>query len=206
MARAMRAWGEVKPKAILVMSRIFWLTDSIRPLDRPCSIAARIDDRWATMSLLQLHEGRDAAASGPVDPPVERLAGLVVGQLEDDSEAFLELVGPVQLGVGLRDPGQLRVLPLGQVLRVLPQREPGALERLGSGAGLPRWRVGRWPASASARLGPAGQPAGLVPRLPAHLIQCLGGPLHHVERVGALHRLGTALDDCLGDEVRAIGV
>ena len=49
MARAMRAWGEVKPKAILVMSRIFWLTDSIRPLDRPCSIAARIDDRWATM-------------------------------------------------------------------------------------------------------------------------------------------------------------
>jgi len=40
---------------------------------------------------LQLHEGRDAAASGPADPPVERLAGLVVGQLEDDSEAFLSV-------------------------------------------------------------------------------------------------------------------
>jgi len=29
--------------------------------------------------------------------------------------------------------------------------------------------------------------------------------LHHVERVGALHRLGTVLNNCLGDEVRAIG-
>jgi hypothetical protein len=29
--------GGGEPKAILVMSWIFWLTDSIRPLDRPCS-------------------------------------------------------------------------------------------------------------------------------------------------------------------------
>lgn len=42
MARAMRASGERNPNAIRVMRRILVLTDSMRPLDRPCSIAARI--------------------------------------------------------------------------------------------------------------------------------------------------------------------
>lgn len=41
-ARAMRASGDLKPNAILVISRIFVLVDSIRPLDRLCSMAARI--------------------------------------------------------------------------------------------------------------------------------------------------------------------
>jgi hypothetical protein len=57
----------------------------------------------------------------------------------------------MQLGVGARDPGQLRVLPLGQVLRVLPQREPAPLSALAlalasrggaSAGGRPRPRLG----------------------------------------------------------------
>src|SRR3954453_9011380 len=39
----MRASGDLKPKATLVMRRILMLTDSMRPLESPCSIAARIE-------------------------------------------------------------------------------------------------------------------------------------------------------------------
>ena len=35
--------GVANPNAMRVMSRILVLTDSMRPLDRPCSIAARIE-------------------------------------------------------------------------------------------------------------------------------------------------------------------
>ena len=42
MARAMRASGDVKPKAMRVMSLILVFIDSTRPLESPCSIAARI--------------------------------------------------------------------------------------------------------------------------------------------------------------------
>jgi len=49
MARAMRASGLANPNAIRAMSRILVLTDSIRPLDRWCSIEARMVSRWATM-------------------------------------------------------------------------------------------------------------------------------------------------------------
>ena len=35
--------GDLKPNATLVMSRILVLTDSMRPFDGPCSIAARIE-------------------------------------------------------------------------------------------------------------------------------------------------------------------
>ena len=56
---------------------------------------------------LQLDERGDAAASGPGDPPVERLfAGLTL-ELERDPQTLLEQVGTVQPGVGLGDPGQL---------------------------------------------------------------------------------------------------
>ncbi len=43
MAKAMRASGERNPNATRVISRILVLTDSMRPFERPCSIAARID-------------------------------------------------------------------------------------------------------------------------------------------------------------------
>lgn len=56
MARAIRASGDRNPMAILVISRILVLTDSVSPLDRPCSIAARISARclatraWSLMN------------------------------------------------------------------------------------------------------------------------------------------------------------
>ena len=39
MARAMSASADLNPNATLVMSRILVFTDSMRPLDSPCSIA-----------------------------------------------------------------------------------------------------------------------------------------------------------------------
>ena len=50
--------------------------------------------------------------------------------VEDQSQAFLEQVGAVQLGIGLRDPGELGMLPAGEVLGLLPQRVMGMLQRL----------------------------------------------------------------------------
>jgi hypothetical protein len=58
-------------------------------LDRPCSIAAWIESFCSTM-VLQLHEDADPAAAGSVDSRVESLGGLLVGQLEDQPERFLE--------------------------------------------------------------------------------------------------------------------
>ena len=49
MARAIRGSGVAKPKAMRVRSRILVLADSIRPLDRPCSMEARICVRWRVM-------------------------------------------------------------------------------------------------------------------------------------------------------------
>ncbi len=69
---------------------------------------------------LQVDVRRDPAAARPPDPGLERFDCLLVGQLEDEPEAFLEQVGPVQSGVGLGDPGQLGLLPGGEVLGVLP--------------------------------------------------------------------------------------
>lgn len=41
--------GVTKPKAIRVISRTLVLTDSMRPLDGPCSIVARIEWRCRTI-------------------------------------------------------------------------------------------------------------------------------------------------------------
>ena len=49
MARAMSASGDANPKAMRVMSRILVFMDSMRPLDRPCSMEARIASRCFTM-------------------------------------------------------------------------------------------------------------------------------------------------------------
>jgi hypothetical protein len=68
--------------------------------------------------------------SSPADPGLERLDGFVAAELEDHAEPLLEQVGPVHGRVGLGDPRQLRGLPGGEVLGVLPQRE-AALKRLG---------------------------------------------------------------------------
>ena len=49
MARAMRASGDLNPKAMRVMSRILVFMDSMRPLESPCSMDARIAARCFTM-------------------------------------------------------------------------------------------------------------------------------------------------------------
>lgn len=49
IARAMSASADLKPNAIRVMSLIFVFVDSMRALERPCSIAARIRSRCFTM-------------------------------------------------------------------------------------------------------------------------------------------------------------
>lgn len=77
----------------------------------------------------QFDEPFDPAASGPGDPVLERVDGLVVGQLEHEPEAFLEESGAVQPGFDLRDPRQLRLLSGGEVLGVLPTVSPSRLER-----------------------------------------------------------------------------
>ena len=73
------------------------------------------EDRGAMLddAFLQFHERGDTAPSGPADPFVEGLGGLVVRQFEDHPEAFLEVVGPAQGGVGLHDPRELDLLFLG---------------------------------------------------------------------------------------------
>ena len=101
--------------------------------------------------------------------------------------------------LGLRDPREFGLLPGGQVLGVLPQREPGVLQRLGvSGraVALPR---------RAARPQRPGVTARGVPGLSPDLVQCVGGPLHDVERVGAADRLRASLGDDLADPGRTIG-
>ena len=43
MTRAIRGCGDLNPKATRVMRRILVLTDSMRPFESPCLIAARIE-------------------------------------------------------------------------------------------------------------------------------------------------------------------
>lgn len=45
MARTMRAWTDLKPKAMQVMSRILVFTDSTREVESPWAMALRIDSR-----------------------------------------------------------------------------------------------------------------------------------------------------------------
>jgi hypothetical protein len=91
---------------------------------------------------------------------------------EHQPQLLLQQVGAVQRPVHLGDPRELAALAAGQVLGVLPQREPGVLEFLGD-RGLPG-------------------AAGGVPGLAADLVQRVGGPLHDVEGVQAQHRLRAA--------------
>ena len=132
----------------------------------------RGEDRGLVLDdpFLEGDERGDPAAAGPADPGFEGVDGLVVAELEYQPEAFLEQVGPVQPGVGLGDPGELGLLPGGEVLRVLPQCVPGALELLGMPAGTPGATL-------------VDRATGLVPRLPADLVQGVGGPADDVERV-----------------------
>jgi hypothetical protein len=77
------------------------------------------------------------------------------------------------------DRGELRCLAIGEVLRVLPDREPGALQLSGE---------------LDVALA-----TGLVPHLPADLVERFGGEHHDVERVHAPDRLRDPFGDRPGD-------
>jgi hypothetical protein len=75
-------------------------------------------DRDAVLddALGEIDEGRDAAAPGPAQPAVQqRLTGLALED-EDLPELLFEQVGPEQLVVDLGDPGELGLLPVGEVV------------------------------------------------------------------------------------------
>ena len=80
--------------------------------------------------------------------------------------------------------GELELLALGQVLGVLPEREPGALELA--------WRAA------------SGLAAGLVPDLAADLVQRVGGGLDDVKRVQADVAFGQRSADRPGDPVGVV--
>src|SRR6266498_1903321 len=174
MARAISASGDLKPNATRVSRRILVLTDSTSPLDSPCCWrrggldgGPMLGDRPS-----EPDEGRDAAPPGPGQPRLQQHRRPYALEPEHQPKLLLEQVGAVQAIVDLGDPGKLAPLPAGQVLRVLPQRIPRALE-------LP----------SQPRLAML---AGRVPDLPADLVQRVAGPLDHVERVGAQDGGGTA--------------
>ena len=204
MARAMRASGERNPNAMRVRSRILVLVDSISPWDRPWSRAASMASRCRTMRSAQLDEYRDAAAPRPGDPPVQGLLAFLALDRKHMPQALFEQIGAIQAGVGLGDPGQLGGLAFGEVFGVLPQRITGALELAGPlMAGTRRGVLGGAPAT------PFGLAAGQRPRVvpgPAALgIECLGGPGHHMERVGTADRGRAAFGHHVGDPVRGVG-
>jgi hypothetical protein len=78
--------------------------------------------------------------------------------------------------VGFLDPGELGLLPAGEVLGVLPQRVAGVLEVPGVARGQ-----ADGPAEVAERGGGPGV-AGRAPDLAADLIQGAGGPGDDVER------------------------
>jgi hypothetical protein len=73
-----------------------------------------------------LDERLEAAAPRPFQPGVEEHERVVGLDPVDLAQLLAEQVGAVQPLVELLDPGELELLALGQVLGVLPQREPGA--------------------------------------------------------------------------------
>ena len=109
---------------------------------------------------------------------------VVGGDAVDLAQLLAEQVGAVQPVVELLDPRQLELLALGQVLGVLPQREPGAFELAGE-------------------LGLA-LAAGLVPDLAADLVQRVGGGLDDVKRVQTHDRVRAPLGHRAGDPVGVI--
>ncbi len=146
-------------------------------------------------------EGIEAASGGPAQPPVQGLDGFVAGQLEDQSQTFLEQVGAVEAGVGLGDPGQLVGLSFGEVLGVLPQCLAGPFQ----GSGVAGGQAAGLAVGAAGAVAATGGAAGAVPGLPTDHVEGVGRPADHVERVGAAHRVRASLGDHVADPLRAVG-
>ena len=131
-----------------------------------------------------LDERLEPAASCPFQPCLEQREGMVGGDAVDLAQLLAEQVGAVQPLVELLDAGELELLALGEVLGVLPEREPGAFE-------LAR----------ELRLALA---AGLVPHLATDLVQRVGGGLDDVKWVQADDRVRAALGHGAGDPVGVV--
>ena len=108
----------------------------------------------------ELDERRQPAPPRPLQPTVEQSLGGRGRELVNLAQLFLEQVGAVEPGVGALDLSELGGLAVGEVLGVLPDREPGALQL---------------PGELEVAL-----PAGFVSDLPADLVQRVGRQLDHV--------------------------
>src|SRR5450830_384046 len=169
-------------------------------LDRGEDRGPVVDD-----AALEFHERGNAAASGPADPFVEGLDRFVDREFEDDAESFLEVVGPAEGGVGLDNPGELHLLLLGQVLRVLPERVAGVLHAGGAGVVRAGRGVFGGPPPAAPGFVRAGRFAGGIPRSPAYFIEGVGGPFHNMERVRAADGVGALLGHDSSDPRGPVG-
>ena len=117
---------------------------------------------------------------------IERCRGFLGGEFEQGAHGFFQQVGPKQGGVRRSYPVELDLLVSSEVLRVLPDREPGMLKALSlpDRAGLlPCFRV---VTAASGRCAPG---------LSADRVEGLGDTFHDKERVSTQHRPGAAVTD-----------
>jgi hypothetical protein len=133
----------------------------------------------------ELDERLQPASPCPRQPRVEQLERVLEARsVVDLAQLFFEQVGAVDRGVELLNPGELGLLAFGQVLGLLPEREPGALEIF-------------------AELLVAGA-ARLVPDLAADLVQRVGRCLDDVPRVKADLGVRAALRDRPGDPLGVV--
>lgn len=123
----------------------------------------------------ELDERREATSPCPGQPRVEQLDGFVVADAVDLPELLGDQVGAVQRLVGLLDVGELLALAPGEPVGVLSQHEARALELL------------RYLLLAGA--------AGVVPHLPADLIERVGSELYDMKWVYAPDRVRAPLAD-----------
>ena len=80
----------------------------------------------------------DAAAGGPGQPAVQRVAGFAAVEFQGGAQAFFEEVGAVEEGVGFLDPGEFGLLAVREIFRVFPQRVAGPPQVPGTARGQPQ--------------------------------------------------------------------
>jgi hypothetical protein len=129
--------------------------------------------------------GFELAAGGPRQPGVQQPHPFRAAGRDTFRNCSLSRYARYSRLVGGLDQRQLRLLPLGEVLRPLPQRVARILQLAGQG------------------LHPC--PAGVIPHLATHLIQCVPGPLHDVERVQTQCRVRGPLTNHCRDPLGSVG-
>src|SRR5712691_5281533 len=125
------------------------------------------------------NEGREAAAPRPLQPFVQDGFPELALVLEDLPELLLEQVGTKQRTIRANHRGKLESLKNGQILGVLPQSEASSLQLSSE----------RWLSMVPHR----------IPDLTTHLVESIGGPRHHVERIETQAGLRTVTLDHVFD-------